>query len=430
MTNEQKKLEEIFEELNKDINYIYMRDFNFLKNIIKNKKIQDDIDLIINKKDKNKIINILHKHNYYSINKIHSSNRDLFFYNALSDDLICFNIHINNLVKMTYLEGKILLENKQKDSFLFVLKSNYKLVILVFKDLFLNGLFSVKKYSKSKQIEIEKLIKNKENRKFLINFSKNVIGKRETKVLLKYLDKKEYDKITNNRRNFQIRAIIKNPLFIRYIIKNVYGYLKSKVINPPLFITFLGVDGSGKTTTINNVKEFVESTGRKIKTVYMGRWGGFLIPIHKIFKSKKERKISLSMNEVEEKHMQKNFKFYFNLFIRDCFYILEYSLRYFFRILPFRIMRKNIICDRYVYDLLLMKNKTKLLELFVKLYPKPKQVFILYNDPKILFKRKKELNVKELERQQNILFKFKNKILIKTENQRDTYINVIKQLFK
>ena len=134
------------------------------------------------------------------------------------------------------------------------------------------------------------------------------------------------------------------------------------------------------------------------------------------------------MNEVHKQGTQTKSWKLLNTILRDLFYITEYTLRYFFKIMPSKITFKNILYDRYVYDLLLLKEKTRLLEWFVHIYPKPKQTIVLYGNCETIWQRKKELTVKELDRQQNIMLGLKSKRITPIEN--ITIDETIKTIFK
>ncbi len=423
------KISSIFSQFNKEISYVYLRDSAHLNNIISQKIPLEDLDILIERKDVNKTIEILKKNHYISLKKITSHCRDIFLYNTADPTYPHFNIHVDSLVKMSYLKGRQILKHKKKEKNIFIIGDSYKLLILLLKDLFLNGFFSVKKYSLSKQKEIHQLYAIKKNKSFLTKTLRKLIGNKETTRLMKYIEKREFKKITSQRRTLQQSILFRNPLFLKHFIHNTYHYLKGYISRKPLFVSFLGVDGSGKTTTITKTKEFLDIAHHSSQIIYLGRWAQFILPIHLFNTNKKHKKITLSMNEVHQQHKKKNGLFYFNIFLRDIFYITEYTLKYLVKILPKRILRKNIICDRYVYDLLLMKDKTIFLKWFVWLYPKPKKTFILYNTPSVIWKRKKELTVKELQRQQDILLALKSKKVhtIKTITPSQTSTIVLKK---
>ena len=80
--------------------------------------------------------------------------------------------------------------------------------------------------------------------------------------------------------------------------------------------------------------------------------------------------------------------------------IRDMLLRYWVKVYPKMKKGHTVITDRYAYDLLLDPHCTSLCRVLVKkLFPKPRIVFFLNNEPEIIWQRKKELSVDEMRRQ-------------------------------
>jgi len=423
----------IFSLLDKKVEYVYLRDRIFFERIIKTKEenTKDDIDLLVKKKDAKKVVKILLENGYVTLKKSSVNSRDLSLKNVQDKTMLEINVHIDDLVKMPYVKGRKLLKDRVKEKYIYCLSPKNKLLVLLVKDLFVNGWFSVKKYSKSKKKEIIKLLKNKTTVSYVKREISSIFGEKIAIQIIDLAKKKEFEKITTIRSKIRYNGLLRSNIFRKSFIKNIFGHMKSVRRNKSFFIAFTGVDGCGKTTTIDELVDVLRRFGIKSQCIYMGRWSGYLIPIHYL-DNNKPKKITLSMNEVHEKKMKKNLLFYLNLYLRDSYFILEYFLRYIIRVLPKRICKKTIISDRYVYDLQLMKNSTWMLKLFVAIMPKPQMTFILYNNPQKVWKRKKELTPKELKRQQDLLFRLriKNKVSIKTQTVEQTRKDVLYNIAK
>ena len=211
-----------------------------------------------------------------------------------------------------------------------------------------------------------------------------------------------------SRRILQLKFLFKNINHINYYLDNLKHILLSKQpFKKNLSITFSGVDGSGKTTAVDYLQSILSSQKKSYSTLYLGRWGHHIIPLQKMEgKIIKKRKITLET--VKPTIFQKT--------IRDFYYMIEYVLRYFIRILPAKLTNAYLLTDRYVYDLLFVQNPLKITKLFVYLYPKSTINIILYHNINEIYIRKKELTIAELKKQQKILLGLKNTITIETKS--------------
>ena len=84
-------------------------------------------------------------------------------------------------------------------------------------------------------------------------------------------------------------------------------------------------------------------------------------------------------------------------------YTIDLLFRYFFRIVPKRMEKKIVITDRYGSDVLLMKHVPLWFKkVLFSLFPKPTLAFYLYNDPEVLYERRKQQSPEELQRQMEL----------------------------
>jgi len=426
ITEKRKLIRKIFRDLNK-FEYVFSRDKNILENkIISNKP--DDIDILIKRKDLKPILKVLYKHGYVGFHRITDNSRDVLLYNYKNITLPSINFHIDRLVKLPFIDYKYAKKSKL-DSYVKVFDDTTKLIVLVTKDLFLTGILGGKKYSSSKKKEINKLLKKKDCEEGLDLFLTEHLGKSSSSKIITYLKNKKFNKIEKMRLNFKFKLLFNKPHSIKYFISNLWHFSIDALKKQPIFISFIGVDGSGKSTMINMLNKLLNRMNRKTKIIYMGRWAGHIIPIGFLSKRKSLSKMSLSMGELDSKK-QKKLTHIINLILRELFFFLEYTLRFFFKLIPAKLSRKDIITDRYIYDVLIMKEKTFLMDFLYFIYPKPQKTFALYQDPKIIYRRKKELNPIELRRQQNILFsiKIKNRVKILSDKIPKSYERIVKNI--
>lgn len=405
----------VFKSL-KSINYCAIRDESFFDHIV-----NDDIDLVVPRKDIKKLNSILNDHNYYCVQPYFKSRRDLFYY-SLDKNMPPINIHIDRLVKLPFLKINF---NKDTVRSGDMIRLNDKLLTVVYllKDSFLTGLFGSKPLSQHKISWLITSLKNKSNLLYVQRFiSKYFIG---SSVISSYY--KNLNSFHKKRLILRLFFLLRSPfIFSKYFFNNLIHILFLSKLHSLKSVAFLGVDGSGKSTSLDTFSEFLSRAGYSNFSSYMGRWGGFTIPLPS--NKNLSKGFSLSMNEIAPTVKKKSLFFHVNLFLRDSYFCLDYTFRLFSAFSKSLWSNKIVLYDRYVYDLLVMKNKTFLLNVFVFFYPKPQNIFLLYNDSDIIFKRKGELNPRELARQQSIFKKILplDSVFIRSENEKQSSKDILK----
>lgn len=184
-----------------------------------------------------------------------------------------------------------------------------------------------------------------------------------------------------------------------------------------IFLVLIGPDGSGKSTTSNNL---IESEIRRLfqKKYYFHGHFPFLPELKKVVTFFKGNK-----NVVQPSENVSSLKPLSTL--RSMIYPLYYGLNYFLgHLLIWKEKARGnlIIFDRYFYDYLIQRQFIKcprwLLFLIAKVIPQPDIVIYLKNAPKIIHTRKPELSLGEIERQskicEEIINRLKNGIVIET----------------
>ena len=183
-----------------------------------------------------------------------------------------------------------------------------------------------------------------------------------------------------------------------------------------IVISFMGVDGSGKSTLIELLRKKLKNKFKKIKYVHLRP---YLILLDK------------STIQANPHKTKKTWPILLN-FIRILYWLIIYRLFfYLFANKP----RQLIIFDRYADDLMIDPIRYKfnlpnrITKFILNFFPNP-SLWIVLNAPiKVLEKRKKELPTKELKKQIRIYLNFakqrKNSIVINTNNSVQSSLSLI-----
>ena len=167
----------------------------------------------------------------------------------------------------------------------------------------------------------------------------------------------------------------------------------------PLLVTFSGVDGSGKSTQVENLRSALHAAG--LKTSLLAFWDNVVVGVkyregfvHKVYKS--ERGIGAPGRPVNRR--DKNMRGWHLTLARHFLYLLD-------AINLCRVIGRAkksdvdvVILDRYIYDELAnLDLSNKLSRLFVKFVhrfvPRPDLAYLLDADPVAAYARKPEYPV-------------------------------------
>jgi thymidylate kinase len=170
-------------------------------------------------------------------------------------------------------------------------------------------------------------------------------------------------------------------------------------IKRPLLISFSGLDGAGKSTQIENLRERLAVAGLKVKlltfwddVVVMTRYReGF---VHKVYGS--EKGIGAPGKPVNRR--DKNVRAWYLTIARHALYLLDAMHLRMVVSNAFKSGSDVVILDRYIYDELAnlpleQPTSRAFLRTIEKIVPKPDIAYLLDADPQAAHKRKPEYPV-------------------------------------
>lgn len=181
------------------------------------------------------------------------------------------------------------------------------------------------------------------------------------------------------------------------------------------FVCFFGIDGSGKTTLINESIKRLNQKGVKFNYVWGSHQLYFLRPIIVLGKRILFRNSSSSKDY--NRYVSSINKIGKSSFLSLCYQgaiFIEYLVQIFFKISIPLLIGKNIISDRYIYDTVVnmkvnlgLEESTlnKIIKVLLKIIPAPDLIFFVDVPEELAFARKTDTPSIEYLRIRRILFK-------------------------
>jgi len=397
------------------VNYAIMRNLEFLT---KDVRLGKDIDIVIDSKSVGKVGKILVKEGYVR-EKISPYSHHFGYVKYFPKELklVKFHFHVGGISgrHVTYLSAEQILNRREEVEKCYVLSPEDLYISLVLHSP------GSKRYSKVanklKKLDKEYLRVN------LVNIFGRSLG---TKVF----DSKFSD-LGKLKKQIRSKVFWSDPVGALYVTgMSVLWYLPKLIRGAPV-ISFIGMDGSGKTTATSKMIELLKEHRIKSELVYVGRGRGNILPIQFFGREYKRREKRIDSNSKRSKDIKFSRKVVYSL-AAPVFY-LDFLLRY-FKVFVARRTKKLVITDRFATDFLIMKNVPLWLRnLLYLLSPKPSAVIYLYNSPGVLYRRKPGHPAGDLERQEklytSVLRKVKKVHSIKSLNEKQTFQDVSEIIF-
>jgi len=219
-------------------------------------------------------------------------------------------------------------------------------------------------------------------------------------VLQSLDDLYEYSVKTHQKLSHQILGQKINSGFRK--LKNRFHYLidtlKDLFRSKGTMITFSGVDGAGKSTVLEHIKQILQKKYRHKIVVIRHRPS--ILPILSAWRYGKDEAEKRNIAVLPRQGKNNNF---FSSFFRFSYYYIDYILGQFY--VYFKYVRRGytVLYDRYYFDFIVDARRTNinLNKKFIKsgysFIIKPSINVFLYADPETILSRKKELAEKDIE---------------------------------
>lgn len=412
----------LFESLNqKNIPYCVLRNYQRLPY----ENIGSDIDISIERgfeKDIENIIDIMCQN--FKLTIIKKTRRQLLYqYFIIDNDSKVLQLDFHDVGEqyrgVNYLKSEELISRRRLYNGIYVVNEIDEAIVSLLSSLLWGG-FIKEKYIKniyntftSNSDEVNKILR----KAFSDKISNNIIN---------FIKEEKYDNLKLNvkqyRKEIILKGIFKNPLkTINNNINYFYNEFKFRYFNSGMFIVFLGCDGSGKSTIIENMRSLLCNLFNN-KEIHYYHWRpNRLKQLRKIGKNTSQEKQVLVVDDPHKKDPH-------NILIsnlRFIYYTLDYIISY-PKFIKAKAKNGIILFDRYYYDMIIddrryrMKNINILYKLMSIFIPKPDLVIYLDSTPEELIYRKAELSYEGYKKALNNYREFiknnKNMHLINTNN--------------
>ncbi|MBS1668477.1 MAG: hypothetical protein JST58_13960 [Bacteroidetes bacterium] len=180
---------------------------------------------------------------------------------------------------------------------------------------------------------------------------------------------------------------------LRYTI----DFMKSFMHNRGVIVTFSGVDGAGKSTILNEVKEMLEKKYRKKVVVIRHRPS--MLPILSAWKY---GKAAAEQKCVDSLPRQGKNKSLLSSIFRFGYYYSDYLFGQFVVYAKYILRGYIVLYDRYYFDFIVDGKRSNIainkgfIKSLYKLVYKPELNVFLYAQPEVILKRKKELSAEDI----------------------------------
>jgi thymidylate kinase len=400
------------------VHYCILRNYEFL---LGSSDPVESLDTVVTKKDLPLFESVLKQNGFQKRTQQFSLKHKAYFklvnLEKVSFDLQVGGVHWND---MPYL-GEEIVQNRIKTSFFYVPSDDDSAVM------FLAHSILGKRYFKPKYQKILQDIYPQINKDYVFQKLSFIFSRKSSSRMVEAMKVGNFSSL--HWPSYILGYLFRRPKNIFIFSALALRWIRQRK-NPfklaPL-ISIIGPDGSGKSTMVDYLNDYLLASGRKVQVIYSGRGRNNFLPIswigrkYKRYEKEKDKEIKdkgvINLGKRGEKRSEQV------SFLRRSLYLLsapvfaaDFYLRYLTKMLPARLRGKIVITDRYCSDIILMKNVPFWFKkFFYILFPKPSVSILLYNSPEVLHQRRPEEPVPELERQMEIFNRLKYTLKVKTE---------------
>ena len=403
-------------ELKSDLEYLQKNNINIVlfRNYFEEKSAHD-IDLLCKKSQREKLYKLIKKRGY----KIFQTYfHKVYCHKINSQHTIILHVHFNAYETpfSKFLNIKQVKNHTSKIKNIKFMSPSQQIALYLYKIKTGRSLIKAKKHI-NKQ-------KDKLNIQQVNLVLKQIFTKKSINVSLNLLKRGEIKK-SGNSLKFKSHLFFKlSQLSARFIHK--IELIIKPLFHPMEFVVFIGTDGSGKTTTVSNLENFLKSKELKVFKEYGGRFKFKYLPFNKIISTAATKKKKEGQKEDTIRYTSPIVK---NL-APFVFYV-EYLLRYMCSTFKGRRTHQYVIADRAYVDVIISANtNNKTARFCYNFLPKPSKLFFLYNEFEVLTKRRPEHDPNDIKRQLKAYKTHTNlySACIKTKNLQQTINDILKEL--
>lgn len=379
------------------VGYALLRNYEFLLDSAVEKGF--DLDLVIGKNDFIQAKTILLDHGFVKYRQQFSlAHRGFGKYFPPEQLKFGFDIQVGGIYwnDLAYLSAEMVLEQRIKKDGFYVLSDEDAFMMYV-----CHSLLGKRRFKEKYKQELVKLHAEDLNFNYIFDTLSRIFNRRIAKDILLGVKEGKFSALERKSLGYAAYYVLHKPRNVITFSKLFFRWLRWLRIGRsyPL-ISFIGPDGSGKSTAAEHLVKILQKNRRNALLFYMGRGKSNILPIKKIagkYKKYEEGK-DKSVNGKQSSLLQKMV-----YSAAAPIYTFDLLIRYLTTIFPERKRKKIIVTDRYCSDILLMPHVPFWFKrILLSFFPRPTLTFYLHQDAKVLYGRRKQQSVEELERQMKL----------------------------
>jgi thymidylate kinase len=381
-----KKVLADFERQN--VPYVLLRNYEFLHS---KADAGFDLDVVIGKNDFVQAAEILLRHGFVKYPQQFSLQHKGFGKYFVQEkikfgfDIQVGGIHWND---MAYLSAEKVLERRVKRDGLYVLSDEDAFIMYI-----CHSVLGKRRFKEKYKQELLRLARQELDYKYIHENLSRIFNSSMAKIMITKVQEERFLYLERKSLRYAAYFVLRKPRNIFVFTTLFFRWLRWLRLGRsyPL-ISFIGPDGSGKSTAAEHLVTVLQQNRRKALLVYMGRGKSNILPIKKIAGQYKKTE-----------HKQGKTKQIMMYSAAAPIYTLDLLIRYFITVFPQRKRKKIMVTDRYCSDILLMQHVPLWFKrILLSLFPTPTLTFYLHNEAQVLYGRRKQQSVEELERQMKL----------------------------